>query len=241
VALAGHPDLAAPYAVLVLVTVLAGLLLAARAAGADAARRELVAAERLRIARDLHDVVGHGVAAITVQAGAGRMAIGSGQPADAARALAAIEEAGRGLLRDVRWLVGLLREEQEHPTLFDLRALVESARRAGLVVTLDTAGPVAVVTPAVSEAGYRIVQESLTNTLRHSSAARVRVVVAVADGVVRLRVDDDGTASPDARPGNGLRGVAERAGAAGGSARWGPSPRGSGWSVTAELPVSGRS
>ena len=108
----GQPYSVAPYAVLVVGAAALGLLNAARAAREDARRRELLDAQRLSIARDLHDIVGHGMGAITVQAGAARLAVAAGASDDATVALREIEAAGRGLLREVRWLVGLLREQR---------------------------------------------------------------------------------------------------------------------------------
>ncbi|HEX6579047.1 MAG TPA: histidine kinase dimerization/phosphoacceptor domain-containing protein, partial [Jiangellaceae bacterium] len=117
VVVVGSAGLAPTYAAALLIAVLAGALGAARDARVGAATQAAVLEERLRIARDLHDMVGHGMGAITVQAGAGRMALDAGAEEDARRALLTIEQAGRGVLRDVRWLVGVLRERPEQARL----------------------------------------------------------------------------------------------------------------------------
>src|SRR5690242_9201994 len=106
----GPADLAGSYAVLLVLAVLGGVLVAARQIRVEAMRRSAVVEERLRIARDLHDVVGHGLGAITVQAGTGRIALAAGADDEVRRALLSIEQAGRGVLREVRWLVGVLRD-----------------------------------------------------------------------------------------------------------------------------------
>ncbi len=243
--LSGHPDPAAPFGLLTVAAGLVGLLLALRSARDEERRRELLAAERMRIARDLHDIVGHGLGAVTVQAGAARMAVAAGATAEATESLAAIESAGRGMLREVRWLVGLLREEGGHPVLADVAELVGNARRSGLEVVLSVSGDLDGVQPVAGEAAYRIVQEALTNVLRHggNGAADVRVTV---DDAIDLRVVDHGEGGADraaAAPsveGNGVRGMRERAAAAGGTLQVGPSPDG-GWTVRALLPLDRRS
>jgi signal transduction histidine kinase len=244
----GERDEAAPYALLTVLAGLAGVLRALRATREVQRRNDLLAAERLRIARDLHDVVGHGLGAITVQAGAARLALGAGATADALGSLQAIEEAGRGVLREVRWLVGLLREDGGHPTTDDVVDLVRNARRSGLDVTLRVDGNLTRVPEASGEAAYRIVQEALTNVLRHSGGGAAEVALRVAD-TLDVEVLDRararklvGAAEPgDAAvvEGNGIRGMRERATVAGGSLEAGPAPEG-GWSVRASLPLGGR-
>jgi signal transduction histidine kinase len=241
VAVAGHPDLAAFYAVLLLLGVLAGLTLAVRAGRAAALRRELVHAERLRIARDLHDTVGHGIGAITVQAGAGRLAVAAGSPDDATRALAAIEDAGRAVLRDVRWMVGLLREDQDRFGLTDIGGLVDTAQRAGLAVTMQSSGDLTTVPAAMGEAAYRIVQEAITNVLRHSAAGAAQILLTVDDGRADLRVHDPGPPAADTTGGgHGLPGIRERAAALGGRVAAGPDSDLGGWTVRVSLPRGGR-
>jgi signal transduction histidine kinase len=218
----------------------AGLLVALRAGRERQRRNQLVMTERLRIARDLHDVVGHGMGAITVQAGAARMAVAAGAVDDATRSLRDIEAAGRGVLQEVRWLVSLLREE-EHPALLHVPDLVGSARRSGLDVDFDVDGDLSRVPSGVGEAAYRIVQEALTNVLRHSRSKETLVLISVADALA-LDILDRGEAvepASDVQEGNGLRGMRERAAAAGGMLTAGRGADGR-WAVHAELPL-GRS
>jgi signal transduction histidine kinase len=235
-AVAGAGDLT-PFAVAaILAAALAGVAVALSAARTAAVRREAALEERVRLARDLHDVVGHGMSGITVQAGAARTALAAGSTAEAGAALARIEAAGRTVLRDVRWLVGLLRAEEDAPALHRLPALVDAARRAGLDVDLRVDGDLDRVDAAAGEAAYRIAQESLTNVLRHSGAHAVTVHADARDGV-RLTVTDDGTGTGDGdpAPGGGIRGMYERAEAAGGRLEAGPRP-GGGWSTVLTVP-----
>jgi signal transduction histidine kinase len=232
----GPAGLAPTYTAVLLVAVLAGALGAAREARVGAATRAAVLEERLRIARDLHDVVGHGMGAITVQAGAGRMALDAGADDDARRALVTIEQAGRGVLRDVRWLVGVLRERPQQASLADLAVLADAARGAGLAVEVTIDGTVDGVPAATAEAAYRIAQESLTNVLRHSGADRAQMRIGI-DEAVTLSVLDDG-AGTTAAEGNGIRGMRERAAAVGGDLHAGPRADGPGWEITARLPIT---
>jgi len=232
----GPAGLAPTYTAVLLVAVLAGALGAAREARVGAATRAAVLEERLRIARDLHDVVGHGMGAITVQAGAGRMALDAGADDDARRALVTIEQAGRGVLRDVRWLVGVLRERPQQASLADLAVLADAARGAGLAVEVTIDGTLDGVPAATAEAAYRIAQESLTNVLRHSGADRAQMRIGI-DEAVTLSVLDDG-AGTTAAEGNGIRGMRERAAAVGGDLHAGPRADGPGWEITARLPIT---
>ena len=171
VTITGTAFLAAPFGLLVLGAAYLGQFRSSRAASLAAARRELVMAERLRIARDLHDVVGHGMGAITVQAGAARLAVAAGDGVAAIHALATIEDAGRNVLREVRWLVGLLRVDDARRGAADIVELVSAARRSGLDVEFDVDGVLTATGADSGEAAYRIVQEALTNVLRHSRRA----------------------------------------------------------------------
>jgi signal transduction histidine kinase len=235
----GDPSLALPTVLLLVLGLVGGLLVALRRAHAEADRRELLSAERLRIARDLHDSVGHGIGAITVQAGAGRMAVAAGADEEATRALQAIEEAARSVLREVRWTVAQLRDGSGRRHLGEVSELVLSARRSGLDVDFRPDGDLDSAEPDVAEVAYRVVQEALTNVVRHSDARSVQVSVVVWDDV-ELTIHDAGSPSPpSAEAGSGLGGMHERVGALGGSVRAGPDPAG-GWSVTARLPRKGR-
>ena len=235
VLLVGPAGLAATYAVPLLLAVLAGVVVAARQTRIEATMASVVVEERLRIARDLHDVVGHGMAAVTVQAGAARMALAAGADAEVRSALLVIEQAGRGVLREVRWLVGVLRDRPEHRTMSDLAALADAGRTAGFAVQLRIGGDLAAVPPQVVEAAYRIVQEGLTNAFRYSGCEQVEVHVEAGDGLA-VKVLDDGAGAPPA-DGHGLRGMRERATALGGELYAGPRPDAPGWQVRATLPL----
>ncbi|MFF5498664.1 sensor histidine kinase [Streptomyces aquilus] len=193
--------------------------------------------ERTRIARELHDSIGHALTVAVVQAGAARAA---GDPAFTERALGAIEETGRAALEDLERVLGILRESgrpaSSRPTLADADRLLESARASGAKVDVDMTGPLDSVPGPVSREGYRILQESLTNVLRHAGAVPVRVRVAVADGALVLEVRNPltaGTAGPGR--GSGLRGIRERAALLGGQAHTGPDL--GDWQVHVELPA----
>jgi signal transduction histidine kinase len=233
----GPADLAGSYAVLLVLAVLAGVLVAARQVRVEAMRRSAVLEERLRIARDLHDVVGHGLGAITVQAGTGRMALAAGADDEVRRALLSIEQAGRGVLREVRWLVGVLRDRPDEVNLGDLPALADAARSAGFDVRMTVDGDLGSVPQPTGEASYRIVQEALTNAFRHSGSESVWVHVDVGD-VLTVMVLDEGTAG-QAAEGHGIRGMRERAAAVGGELCVGPPADGPGWEVRATLPMRG--
>ncbi|KUN96852.1 sensor histidine kinase [Streptomyces caeruleatus] len=194
--------------------------------------------ERTRIARELHDSIGHALTLAVVQAGAARAA---GDPAFTDRALDAIEETGRAALEDLERVLGVLRESERpvssRPTLADADRLLESARASGTKVDASMTGPLETVPGPVSREGYRILQESLTNVLRHADCAPARVRVAVADGTLTLEVRNPLTGHiPGPGRGSGLRGIRERAALLGGHARTGPD-RGD-WQVHVELPLS---
>ncbi|MGW2648473.1 sensor histidine kinase [Streptomyces sp. NPDC001393] len=193
--------------------------------------------ERTRIARELHDSIGHALTVAVVQAGAARAA---GDPEFTDRALEAIEETGRAALEDLERVLGVLRESERpvsaRPTLADADRLLDSARASGAKVDAEVTGPVAAVPGLVSREGYRILQEALTNVLRHAGAVPVRVRVCVADGTLVLEVRNPLTAAiPGPGRGSGLRGIRERAALLGGSARTGPDE--GDWQVRTELPL----
>ncbi|WP_326751517.1 histidine kinase [Streptomyces sp. NBC_01635] len=224
-----------------LVTVAARRLLgpspAERLAVMEARTEQLL--ERTRIARELHDSIGHALTVAVVQAGAARAA---GDPAFTDRALAAIEETGRAALEDLERVLGVLREARKpvssRPTLADADRLLESARASGAKVDAEVTGPVDTVPGPVSREGYRILQESLTNALRHAGTVPVRVRIRVADGTLLLEVRNPLPGDvPGPGRGSGLRGIRERAALLGGRARTGPD--GGDWVVRAELPLAG--
>jgi signal transduction histidine kinase len=194
--------------------------------------------ERTRIARELHDSIGHALTVAVVQAGAARAA---GDPGFTDRALAAIEETGRAALEDLDRVLGVLRESgrpvSARPTLTDADRLLDSARASGAKVDAEVTGPVAALPGPVSREGYRILQEALTNVLRHAGAVPVRVRVTVADGTLALEVRNPLPAAiTGPGRGSGLRGIRERAALLGGNARTGPDE--GDWQVRAELPLS---
>ncbi|MEH0421660.1 sensor histidine kinase [Streptomyces sp. B21-083] len=193
--------------------------------------------ERNRIARELHDSIGHALTVAVVQAGAARAA---GDPAFTDRALDAIEETGRAALEDLERVLGVLRESggpaSSRPALTETDRLLESARLSGAKVDIEVTGPLDGVPGPVSREGYRILQESLTNVLRHAGAVPVRVRIGVANDTLALEVRNPLTAAiPGPGRGSGLRGIRERASLLGGRARTGPDE--GDWQVHVELPL----
>jgi signal transduction histidine kinase len=207
---------------------------------AEEARRQ-VAEERLRIARDVHDIVGHSLATITLQAGVAEHLLDE-RPDQARAAVAAIRRVGKQSMAELQGLLGPLRAGDDAPRapapdLAAIGALAEEFRAAGLAVELETSGG-APVPELVGVAGYRIAQAALTNVARHAGpGATARVRVATAPGAVVLEVADDGVgAPPGTHDGNGLTGMRERAVAVGGRLDAGSLP-GGGYRVRAELPL----
>jgi len=204
---------------------------------------EAVAEERARIARELHDVVAHSVSVMTVQAGAARMLL-STDPQRAVAPLLAVEEAGRQALAELRRLLGILRTEDSRtglvpqPDIDDLPDLIETFRAAGLLVELVEHGDVRPVAPGPGLAAYRIVQEALTNTLKHAGAEHVVLTVEYGADQLRIEVRDDGRRPHRAagHGGHGLAGMRERAAVYGGALEAGPED-GGGYAVRASLPI----
>jgi signal transduction histidine kinase len=202
--------------------------------------------ERLRIAREVHDVVAHAMVAINVQAGVAAHRLDQ-DPEQARTALRAIKDASGEALADLRATLGVLRgDDAEAPVrpaagLGDLDELAAGLRAAGVEVELDV-GDVSGLPGAVQAAGYRIVQEALTNALRHAGAAHVRVRIRREGELVRVEVADDGGGAAvngaGGGSGSGVPGMRERAAALGGTLEAGPAAEG-GWRVAAELPVHG--
>jgi len=210
----------------------------------DEQARRAVADERLRIAQELHDVVAHSMGVIAVQAGVGAHVIDR-DPIEAKRSLEAIADTSRSTLTEIRRILGVLRGDgaaayQPAPGLADLDRLVREFEVAGLPVTVTVEGSPHPLPPVVDLTAYRIVQEALTNTLKHAGPARATVLVEHGPGEVRLRITDDGRGvngtSPDG--GHGLLGMRERVGVHGGSLVAGPKV-GGGFDVVAILPYGG--
>ncbi len=227
-------------------------------AALEAANRELeeqrelqaqaaVAVERGRIARELHDVVAHNVSMIVVQAGAAARVLDGEQP-DVRNALEVIASTGRETVDEMRALLGVVRSDdgpaalKPQPGLADLEQLVSGVREAGLPVTLRIEGSPRPLPPALDLSAFRIVQEALTNTLRHAGAARAEVTVRYEDGLVTLEIADTGH-GPDGGPitgrgtGHGLVGMRERAAMLGGELEAARADSG-GFTVRARLPVA---
>ena len=217
----------------------------ARAQLAEA--HQAVAEERLQIARELHDVVAHSLSLITVQAGVGSYVAGA-RPAEATRALASIETTSRAALREMRRLLGVLRDGdpsgpgfQPAPGLADLGQLITGTSRAGVRVQLEVRGTQRSLPPGVDLAAYRIVQEALTNVVKHAQTGASRVVVTYGDDALCLEITDDGRGAAAAVPataGHGMAGMAERASLYGGEFHAGPLP-GRGFRVAVRLPLEG--
>ena len=189
---------------------------AALAREREANGRATAAEERARIARELHDVLSHSVSVMVVQAGAERMALGSERSATA-EALEAIERTGRQALAEMRRLLGMLRLGDEppahapQPTLADLDALVSQVREAGVPVEVHVEGEPVLLPPGVAVSAYRILQEALTNVLKHAGPAHARVIVRYGGRELELEIADDGRGPQDAaEAGHGLVGMRER-------------------------------
>ncbi len=239
---------------------LAGRLLRSRSlmiAELESARRELertrdqqamaaVTEERSRIARELHDVVAHSVSVMVVQAGAAERLLDQDRPR-AVSALVSVQDTGRQALTELRRLLGVLRPEatsdsslEPQPTLASLGDLAERVRDAGVTVTVERTGDHRALEPGVELAAYRILQEALTNVLKHAHARTAAVDVHYSPAQLELRVADDGTGGDPslAGSGHGLVGMRERAAVFGGSLEAGPRA-GGGYLVRALLPLEG--
>jgi signal transduction histidine kinase len=211
-------------------------------AGEEQTRRR-IAEERLRIAREVHDVVGHSLASIALRAGAAEH-VADRDPDEARAALHAIRQVSKDSLAELGSLLGVLRangdaiEPAPMPDLDAVPSLVARLREAGMPVELEVQGAGTPVPEVVGAAGYRIVQEALTNVARHAGAGtRAWVRLARAAGRVEVEVVDDGPgAAPSHCDGGGLTGMRERAAVLGGAFEAGPSPRG-GFRVWASLPA----
>ncbi|MFE9567853.1 sensor histidine kinase [Streptomyces sp. NPDC006692] len=212
-------------------------------AGRAAAQKRRADEERLRIARELHDVLAHSISVINVQAGVG-LALLDSDPEQARTALTTIKSASKEALGEVRQVLETLRTPGDAPRspapgLDRLPELVEQAATTGLAVEVTTTGERTALPPGVDLAAFRIVQEALTNVVRHSAARTARVAIGYEPGALVLGIEDAGpSAGGDAGgSGNGLIGMRERAAALGGTIEAGPPPAG-GFRVTARLPLA---
>jgi signal transduction histidine kinase len=196
----------------------------------EAEARARATDERLRIARELHDVLGHHLALINVQAGA---ALHRRDPAQAEEALGTIKDASKTALQELRATLGMLR--QAEPSLSRVAELAESVGASGLTVRTEIDGVARDLPPDVEHAAFRVVQEALTNVAKHAGAKTVVVRLGYGPDALSVQVDDDGRGG-DAPPGTGIRGMAERARALGGELTAAPR-EGGGYRVRARLPV----
>jgi signal transduction histidine kinase len=212
----------------------------------EAAARHRFDQERLALAHELHDVIGHTLVAINVRASAAARRARKGTGEDAPTALDEIASASAGALAELRTTLKALRAAQDGPAplhpfqdLANLADLISGVEDAGLSVDLEVAGVPAAIPAAVSHAGYRIVQEGLTNVLRHSTARQARVRVEAGERAVVVEVLDNGQTRAATLPasGHGLAGMRERAAALGGTCEAGPVNGAAGWRVRAQIPV----
>jgi signal transduction histidine kinase len=223
---------------------------AERTRGEEAARQ--VDAERLRIARELHDVLAHGIATINVQAGVAAHVLHD-RPEHAAEALRTIKATSKEALRELRGILGVLRDADEidprepTPGLGQLDRLINATSQAGLSTQVTVSGERRALPATVDLAAYRILQESLTNVLRHAGPSQALVTIFYATDAMTISVDDDGPGEAGELsamngfapkvPGHGILGMRERAHALGGELRAGPRPDG-GFRVRARLPIT---
>jgi signal transduction histidine kinase len=214
-----------------------------RARRSEAEAQRAVEDERSRITRELHDVLAHSVSVMTVQASAVRRLLTPEQERER-EALLTVEETGRQALAEMRRLLGIMRSDSEpaarapQPGIGTLPALVEQVRQSGLPVELTIEGDPVKLPAGVDLSAYRIVQEALTNTLRHAGEAHAWVAVRYGGEDVLIEVANDGTTSDGDGAGHGLVGMRERVALCGGELQSGPR-EGGGFRIAARLPVAG--
>lgn len=202
------------------------------------------AEERLRISRELHDVLGHALSVVVVQAGAAEQLLDA-DPQTARKALADIAETGRSSLVEIRQVLGRLRDEEPlgshglsvSPSLRDLPSLVARVEAAGLLIRLRLDPELDPLDPGVELAAYRVVQEGLTNCLKHADASAAWVSITREGNVLEVEIRDDGAGPASAHEGNGLAGMRERVSAYGGELQTGPA-HGGGYLVRARIPAA---
>jgi signal transduction histidine kinase len=227
----------------------------------DRSAQLAVAEERVRIARELHDIVAHGVSLMTIQIAAARR-VGASKPESATESLEAAEQTGRQTLSELEGMLAMLRgadasigaatdrpsvEDGSNraplPHLSDLPALVDAVRQTGRTVSFHTLGDPPPLPASVEMIVYRLVQEALTNSVRYAGDSPIDVQVIYSPTAITVFVDDDGTAAPVGTPrtgpggGHGLVGMQERLAAIGGTLEAGPRRPGPGWRVHASIPV----
>lgn len=207
--------------------------------------REAVASERALIARELHDLVAHHVSVMVVQAGAERHALGDEHP-DTREALGSIEQAGRQALAEARRLLGMLRRDgdaeglEPQPGVEQVELLVEQLERAGLPVSYAVEGERVPLPAGVDLCAYRVIQEALTNVLKHAGPARAEILVRYGAEALDVEVRDDGQGAHEVNgdgTGHGLIGMRERVSLYGGELRTGPGATG-GFEIRARIPLA---
>jgi signal transduction histidine kinase len=218
-----------------------GRLIGARRTREERDVRAAVDAERTRIARELHDIVAHAISVIVLQARGARHSFVN-DPEDARRAVDAIERTATHALAEMRRLLAILREDvaadlAPQPSLAHLESLARDVRQAGVPVEVHVEGERRELSPGVDASAYRIVQEALTNILKHAGRARASGVVRYGSDLLEVEVTDDGAGAVDEHAGgHGLLGMRERAAVFGGSVDAGPLP-GGGYAIRALLPL----
>jgi signal transduction histidine kinase len=208
----------------------------------DERGRVAVAEERRRIARELHDVIGHSISVMGVEAGAVRSVLRKDQQRER-EALLAVERTGREAVGEMRRLIGLLRTEDDgigepSPSLRRVEQLIGEMRDAGLAVRLKVEGDLSLIPPGVDLAGFRIVQEALTNALKHAAHANVEARITCTEHELEIEVTNDGSTQPmpDGHAGHGLLGMRERTSLYGGELTTGPR-EGGGFTLHARIPL----
>ncbi|MGK5553796.1 sensor histidine kinase [Actinomadura kijaniata] len=206
---------------------------------------EAVTAERLRIARDLHDMIAHSIGVIAIQAGAGSRVIDT-SPDQTRNALEAIEDTSRRTLSELRRVLGVLRQTEPVPAapvlaeplagLADLDQLAASVADAGVQMQVRRRGTPAPLPPTIDHTAFRIVQESVTNVVRHAGTSRCQVMIEHRPGELLVQITDDGPGGTSAGPGYGISGMRERIALLDGHFTAGPRPDG-GFAVSARLPI----
>ena len=246
------------------VVALLGVLVRSERARIEEAARGARVEERLRIARDLHDLVGHGLSAVAVQSSAARMAIAAGDTATAERALTAVEATSRTAMSEMRQMLHLLSDDVQgdastplpevpvvdrdrpvvnpdpvrppSPGVADIRTIVQNVRAGGVSVILEDDGGWRSASPAAQLCAYRVAQEGLTNAVRHAPGAPVTISLTTVGEVGRVSVQTAGpVTTATSRWGRGLQGLATRVAAVSGEFWSGPTPKG--WLLEAQLPL----
>jgi signal transduction histidine kinase len=191
----------------------------------------------------MHDIVSHSLSVVVTLADAASV-VGRTDPARAAEAMQQVSDVGRDALRDMRAMIGVLRTEESatdlmpQPGMAQLDSLVDRIRATGLMVDFVVEGPMVALGGSTELTVYRVVQEALTNSLKHATASRARVALRFSPTLVEVRVDDDGVSfTPSPQAGHGIEGMRERVALHGGTLLAGPGLDG-GWTVTATVPIS---